>query len=271
MSSQSSLRVDNLAPSVTSEQLLSVFEGIGPVRKAFVVEKEGKPAGYGIVVYALPADAEEAAIKLNRTEVNGRQVKVMLSRSKRKTIDAETGKPSTKRARSLPTKLTVEAIQLLARTVAVWTESTPDVASKWVTKCCGAFALQSVAFPSPTAGRFATDSSVGHAIFATAKDAKKAARKIDRQKLGGSIMLARRLASLARTPKALSECRVIVRNLGFATTDAMVRAVFEKIGPLHSIVLPSAKTKDGGVSKRKVSFRVHHMTEFSTILMILFN
>ena len=251
--SVNSLRVDNLPPSMGDDQLMALFGEIGPVRKAFVVRKEGKAAGYGIVVYALAADAAEAVAKLNRKSVEGRTLKLQLSRGKRKPGSADDG-PGAKRARQAgrpPTKLTVAAIQLLARTVGVWTSGDSAAAEKWVAKCCASFAVETVAFPPPADGRHSTDTSTGHVVFATAADAKKATRKIDRQKLGGALILARRLASLARTPKALSECRVIVRNLGFSTTEAQIRAVFEKAGPLRDVVVPSAKGRGGGESETK--------------------
>jgi cold-inducible RNA-binding protein len=74
----SRLYVGNLAYSVTSTDLESLFSQAGKVESvALITDKfSGQPKGFGFVEMSSSADAARAIEQFNDTELNGRNIKV---------------------------------------------------------------------------------------------------------------------------------------------------------------------------------------------------
>jgi cold-inducible RNA-binding protein len=74
----SRLYVGNLAYSVTSTDLESLFYQAGKVESvALITDKfSGQPKGFGFVEMSSSADAARAIEQFNDTELNGRNIKV---------------------------------------------------------------------------------------------------------------------------------------------------------------------------------------------------
>jgi cold-inducible RNA-binding protein len=74
----SRLYVGNLAYSVTSTDLESLFSQAGKVESvALITDKfSGQPKGFGFVEMTSSADAARAIEQFNDTELNGRNIKV---------------------------------------------------------------------------------------------------------------------------------------------------------------------------------------------------
>jgi nucleolar protein 4 len=77
--------VKNLSSDTTSEQLEEVFGNLAPIRRCFVIQKDGKCTGAGYVHYAMEADAKKAVATLNHTKLNGRTLEVSIARPKNAT------------------------------------------------------------------------------------------------------------------------------------------------------------------------------------------
>ena len=72
----SKLYVGNFSPSITSEDLKTLFSGYGEVRQVNVIE--GK--GFGFVEMSNQAEAEKAKKELNGSTFKGRNLKVDVAR-----------------------------------------------------------------------------------------------------------------------------------------------------------------------------------------------
>jgi RNA recognition motif-containing protein len=74
--SASTVFVKGLPEEFTDEQLVALFERFGPIRKGFIVTEKGtgqKSKGFGYVVFALQADAENAIQEMNGSSIGDQQ------------------------------------------------------------------------------------------------------------------------------------------------------------------------------------------------------
>ena len=72
--------VRNLSYDTTQDDLISLFEEYGPLKRAIVVrDDDGKSKGFGFVHYSLESHATKAVEKLQNYEYNGRKMKVELA------------------------------------------------------------------------------------------------------------------------------------------------------------------------------------------------
>ena len=72
--------VRNLSYDTTQDDLISLFEEHGPLKRAIVVKDEdGKSKGFGFVHYSLESHATKAVEKLQNYEFNGRKMKLELA------------------------------------------------------------------------------------------------------------------------------------------------------------------------------------------------
>ena len=88
------LFVRSLAPSVTSEELAEYFSQSYIVRHAVVVSdpKTKQSRGYGFVTFADIEDAQGALEELNKTELDGKKIKVEYAEPRHREIDESLGK-----------------------------------------------------------------------------------------------------------------------------------------------------------------------------------
>ena len=88
------LFVRSLAPSVTSEKLAEYFSQSYIVKHAVVVSdpKSKQHRGYGFVTFADVEDAQGALEELNRTELDGKTIKVVYAEPRQREIDEKLGK-----------------------------------------------------------------------------------------------------------------------------------------------------------------------------------
>ena len=72
------LYVGNLSFGTTNQDLIELFNGVGPVSSANIIEdrETGRSRGFGFVEMENQADGETAISELNGKEVDGRQLKV---------------------------------------------------------------------------------------------------------------------------------------------------------------------------------------------------
>lgn len=72
------LYVGNLSWNTTNQDLIELFNGVGPVTSANIIEdrETGRSRGFGFVEMENQADGENAISQLNGHEVDGRQLKV---------------------------------------------------------------------------------------------------------------------------------------------------------------------------------------------------
>ncbi len=81
----STIFVRNLPYNLTHAQLEEMFEGVGPVKSAFVIADPKDPnlnRGFGFVQYAVPSDAEQAMITLSTKTIGGRKLLLELAAKK---------------------------------------------------------------------------------------------------------------------------------------------------------------------------------------------
>lgn len=71
----------NLSFRTNFKSLREAFSSVGTVEKVNVVSRNGKRLGFGFVQFSSVAEAEKAVAEMNGKEVDGREVKVELSRS----------------------------------------------------------------------------------------------------------------------------------------------------------------------------------------------
>merc|ERR1711976_657478 len=76
--------VGNLAFKTNFKSLKNAFATVGTVERVYVVSKNGKRLGFGFVQFENADDAKQAIEKLNDTELDGRQIKVEHSISKKR-------------------------------------------------------------------------------------------------------------------------------------------------------------------------------------------
>jgi len=76
--------VGNLAFKTNFKSLKNAFATVGNVERVYVVSKNGKRLGFGFVQFTEADDAKKAIEKLNDTELDGRQIKVEHSISKKR-------------------------------------------------------------------------------------------------------------------------------------------------------------------------------------------
>ena len=76
------LYVGNLPFSVTLEDLKKVFSPYGEITDAIVMSDKftGRSKGFGFVTFAKNEDAEKAISELNEKDVQGRNIKVSVSK-----------------------------------------------------------------------------------------------------------------------------------------------------------------------------------------------
>ncbi|MCC7405423.1 MAG: RNA-binding protein [Bdellovibrionales bacterium] len=77
--------VGNLSYDLTEEKLREIFAPCGEIRELKIVKDffTGKARGFGFVTFALP-EAAEAAVRLDGTVVNGRNLRVSMAQDHRR-------------------------------------------------------------------------------------------------------------------------------------------------------------------------------------------
>ncbi len=72
------LYVGNLSFSTSNQDLIELFNGVGPVTSANIIEdrETGRSRGFGFVEMENQSDGETAIEQFNGKEVDGRQLKV---------------------------------------------------------------------------------------------------------------------------------------------------------------------------------------------------
>jgi RNA recognition motif-containing protein len=72
------ISVSNLSRETVENDLLHAFESHGHVMTVRIIKdiKSGESKGFGFIEMPLKADAENAIVNLNGSEINGRKVRV---------------------------------------------------------------------------------------------------------------------------------------------------------------------------------------------------
>jgi len=82
-----SVKLDNVHESVTSEELMEMFQVYGPVSDVYIPRRRGTGRGYAFVRYAT-MELAEAALAADGKEVKGQEIKTSLA-EKPKVVDRQ--------------------------------------------------------------------------------------------------------------------------------------------------------------------------------------
>lgn len=66
--------VRNLSYDTTSDELIELFQEIGPIKRGSVTQKDGVSRGFGFIKFALEEDAQSAIAQMNGREYKGRHL-----------------------------------------------------------------------------------------------------------------------------------------------------------------------------------------------------
>ncbi|KAL0224724.1 hypothetical protein RCL1_002636 [Eukaryota sp. TZLM3-RCL] len=178
----STIFIRNLPFSTTTEQLTSLCDSIGPVKRAFLIDsgkKDGQnraPKGIGFVEFCLSSDAMKAVTSLNGTQFNNRTIGVYFAEDKQ-----QKSEPSNTRSHAKTTRKH-KPWRLIARNLPF---SISESRLRTFFSPCGE--LEDVYLPAKTApSNDRQPAPLGFAFitYAKKKDAEKALAELNGKSLG---------------------------------------------------------------------------------------
>lgn len=66
--------VRNLSYDTTADELIELFQEIGPIKRGSITQKDGVSRGFGFIKFALEEDASSAIAQMNGREFKGRKL-----------------------------------------------------------------------------------------------------------------------------------------------------------------------------------------------------
>lgn len=287
---KSTLFIRNLPFTATNEEFTSFFSEFGPTKSSFIVmehrekrndqeedadganeEKEaGKNKGFGFVQYATEGDALRAIESLKTTKFQGRKLKAELAMRKHVKLDTEI------MAAELP-----KVQQKKAAAVAAGKKARPegprpsskleisfsrieghapiDFNKKHLYKKVRKVAqLNDLVYPHDG------DSAKAMAIFSSVDEALRAMKKLDKHIFKGVKMGVTMIPGTGSTGEGIKAHRLIVRNLPFKISPAVLDEHFGAYGVVREIVLP---TKPGSTALRGFAFVQFEEREAAVLAM----